>query len=336
MKILTYSDLEDIRFEHDCFKKIIEISNGKYYWIDIMYAFKIFCEKHDKFYQSFPNYFYSERQVAILDKLGVDYNYIDAGGNNFFQFVMGCTYRDKEPKFNDSIYPLIEKKTNNIYHINTFDRHVLFDMLSFSKAGLNGEQFFDFLKRYPDFNLHQIDRSGKNLLHHCLIQSAPFTITQYLIENKVNIQQIDKDGHNLLNLFSLMTFQKSHKKLFSQLLLELDISQEDRWGKNALNYWSEFITSEKVHSESKNTSIEWLKFSLSQINQHNFYYTEKSLPKVIQLIEKLNNELTPHLETYYADHTLTNIIPQSLVSLKSLKLDNELSIKKNNKNKLKI
>ena len=45
MKTLTYSDLEDIHFEHDCFKKIIEISNGKYYWIDIMYAFKIFCEK---------------------------------------------------------------------------------------------------------------------------------------------------------------------------------------------------------------------------------------------------------------------------------------------------
>ena len=336
MKTLTYSDLEDIHFEHDCFKKIIEISNGKYYWIDIMYAFKIFCEKHDKFYQSFPNYFYLERQLAVLDKLGIDYNYIDAGGNNFFQFVMGCTYRDKEPKFNEIIYPLIEKNTDNIYHVNKFDRHVLFDMLSFSKAGLNGEQFFDFLKRYPNFNLHQVDKGGKNLLHHCLIQSAPFSITQYLIENNVSIQQIDKDGHNLLNLFSLVTFQKSHKKLFSQLLLELDVSQEDRWGKNVLTYWAEFITSEKVHSESKNTSIEWLKFTLSQINQHNFYHNEENLPKIICIIENLNEQLRPHLIEYYSDHTLIDIIPQTLVSLRALKLDKELSINEGNKNRLKI
>jgi hypothetical protein len=290
------SKLNDIRHfkqPSKLFEMLIQPdSRGDYpYWKDIWEGIQIY---RDYNCHSSSEYFLSDDKFKEIEDLGLDYNHRDAGGNNFFQYVLGLPLTRgssgvKGPVLNNKKYIL--SKTKDISTPNDKNRNILFDLMSYSSAGVKGEQFFDYLKKYPELDIHIVDKGGKNLLFEALIMPAPFEVINHLIKNGVSLKQVDKEGVNLLHLFFSFGDGKESNKLFDKIFESLDnIAQRSRYGQTFIDFFIECVCSSSVRIDERKKYNHWLNRSLDKIVKGEFNKTKESMEEMAKTLQTRQEE----------------------------------------------
>lgn len=314
----TLSEIEDLKDSSKLFSILIEPTyRGDYpYWKDIWDGMKFFGRHNSLFDSLFDSiYFYDEKKLKDLEKLGLDYNYRDTGGNNFFQYAIGISKtrssESKDPNFARKAIEYIISKTEDICKPNNFNRNVLFDMLSYSAAGINGEEFFEFLEKYPGLDIHLVDKAGKNLMFEALLRPAPFPVINYLIENGISLTQVDNDNHNLIHIFFSFGKSKESIKLFDLLFESVDdISLKSKYGDSAIEFFITCAIDDKVHQDSRQRYNFWALKSLEKIEKGEFKKTEQCLNNMINVLEEHKDK--------YKSYSLKEDVLAYEMALKSL------------------
>lgn len=332
---LSY-ELRELKNKEDFFSLVTQPYRERLpYWSDIFSAYKSFYQYNENHYDSnkITKYFYSVENFKFLEELGWNYNFIDEGGNNFLQYIysLNRTKRDDDPSFGSESIKYVISKTENIYHSNKANKHLLFDMLGIIEAGMQGEIFFDFIKKYPKFDYHQISRDGKNLMFHLLLNNSPKEVIEFFIEKKVDITLIDNDGHTLLHMFGrLAGLTENNRQLFSLAMKSIDITKKNRWKENPLNSWLDFHTSDSVHSQSKPLYRKLITAALTHINRQDFFYNDKTLIDIEKILKKNKNKYLNSLKNYVDKDKYFKFEQQYLQAISTVRymsLDNKLSIK---------
>lgn len=305
-------EIESVSRKIDFFNFIISDNKYPLYWHEILSDLEVMCEKHPTLYCNLKTRFYQAQDFVILEDMGIDYNHLDAGGNNFLHFFWG-NRRDKNSHlflFDNDCHQYIASKTNDIYHLNNYKTSILFNMLKHSECGINGHVFFSFVEQYPSFDLNQLSLEGKNLINYALLESSPPEIIDYLIEKNVSITHIDKQKQSLLHLMPLTYYNSANKRFLSHFLLHLDISQEDQWKSTCIHNWLTFYTSENVHQSKKEGYLKWLKFTLDLIKNRQFLQTMNNTIYLQVLLNKSKKNL---LDVVYSQENreYANIFTQS-------------------------
>lgn len=288
----TLNDIDDLQDASKLFSILIQPTyRGDHpYWTDIWNGFKYFTKNKDQ--SLFDNvfgsmYFHDNQKLKALENFGLDYNHRDAGGNNFFQYVMGLSRSNKdEPQFRSKALEYIIDKTEDIYKPNHFNRNVLFDMLSYSIAGMDGKDFFAFIQKYPDFDIHLVDKAGKNLIFQALLINGPFPIIDYFIKNGVSLTQVDNDNHNLLHMFLSFGQNENNIKLFDMIFESVEsIAHKSKYGDSAIEFFISCSTDIEIHKETRDQYNFWTKHSLNKIIKGEFKTNEKNITDMIAILE---------------------------------------------------
>jgi ankyrin repeat protein len=239
------------------------------------------------------NYFYNDFDIKILEELGVDYNFRDYSGNNFFQYIMGVRNsgrndNKKEPVVWGNALDYVIGKTKDIYSPNNYGRNVLNDMMTYSGAGSNGEDFFNFIKKYPNFDLNLIDKSGRNLMFEAIMNPAPFAVIDYLLENNVSLSLVDKDGYNLLHLFIFNGNTKQMNKYFNVAFESLDnIAKKTKFNESFFELCVKLVVDDKVHVENNKKFRFWINKSFNKIINGEFKIKREVLVDLMDIFNQI-------------------------------------------------
>ncbi len=208
IKDITWNEIIEFFYEYLPHKKI----NHKYFW---------------------------GKDLTKLQKFGFDIDFEDSHGNTLLFYLYNKnSSKDKTLSFDTKD---IIKNTKKIYHINHFNENILFLMskklndVEWDKPEefLNGKNLVDFIKKYPDFNLHQVNKLGRNLIFNSLLNSIfPEKLVDFLIENNVDYSIKDNDGYNVLNLFSLINFNEKTSSFLLKIAQSVAIENENKFKAN--------------------------------------------------------------------------------------------------------
>jgi hypothetical protein len=286
----TINEIDDLQDSSKLFELLTQPTyRGDYpYWIDIWEGLTYFCRNNSLLDTRF---FYDDKKFKELEKFGLDYNHRDSGGNNFFQYALAVSKNrgsdSRDPKFIGEAMDYIISKTDDICKPNSYNRNILFDMLSHSAAGIDGEEFFQFLKQHPGLDIYIIDKGGKNLLFEAILRPAPHPVINYLIEKGVPLNQIDNDSHNLLHMFFSFGKGKNSVKLFDTIFESIDdISLKNKYGDSAIEFFITCAVDNKVHQESRDRYNFWTQKSLEKLTKGEFKKDEKIIQNMINILEK--------------------------------------------------
>ena len=221
------------------------------------------------------------------------------------------------------------KTTTKLYHINQYNENILFFMcknlnqLDWETPDdfLNGKNLVDFIKKHPKFNIHQTNKLGRNLLFECLLNSVfPEKLVSFLIESNVDYTIKDKDGYNVLNLFSLMNFNQSSSKCFLKFTEKNDITNKNKFNDTCISNWLSFIKSDK-HNQRNKTYYNWLNFTFENIQNEQISVNNKDY--LINLLSEYTEIESP-------------LLLSTIGFLKYKKLDEKLSSNTKKEKKIKL
>lgn len=249
----------------------------------------------DFFYEYLPhkkidNKYFWGKDLIKLQKFGFDIDFEDSHGNTLLFYLYNKnSSKDKTLSFDTKD---IIKNTKKIYHINHFNENILFLMSKKlndvewdnPEDFLNGKNLVDFIKKYPNFNLNQVNKLGRNLIFNSLLNSIfPEKLVDFLIENNVDYSIKDNNGYNVLNLFSLINFNEKSSSFLLKIAQSVAIENENKFKDNCISNWLSFIKSDPYHQKNK-TYNNWLNFVFENIQNESIYIKNKDL-----LINKLND-----------------------------------------------
>lgn len=297
-------------------------------WDEIFEGFDFINDRSNTLWGKIPRHFYMPDSFKELEGMGLDYNHKDQYGNQFFHYIMEKLDTQRPGKesriFGTAIIPGILEKTNNIYELNWGGRHILFNMMTYSSAGVEGEEFKEMLSKYPEFDLHLVDKTGKNLFHYALLKNSPHQLVDFLLEKKLDTHLIDKDGYSVLNYFSLEGFNKYKMNLFSNLIRELDITHENKHRSSCVSDWIDFVISDNVREDSKKSYAYWLNFTCKKIIDKDFLYTNKTLDYLLTKLEdnKINYFSQLHfLNDQQEIKTIKSNYSNAITAIKKIKIE---------------
>jgi hypothetical protein len=313
-------------------------------WDDIFEGFDLINDRNSSLGGTIPRNFYMPDSFKQLEVMGLDYNHKDEYGNQFFHYIMdkleNQTVKVGSRMYGEAILPYLLAKTENIYELNWGGRHILFNMMTYSTAGVQGEKFKEMLQQYPNFDLHIVDKGGKNLFHYALLKNSPPQLIDFLLEKKVDTHLVNKDSYNALNYFSLAGFNHYQKNLFSTLIRELDISHETVHKGTCISDWIEFVSSDSVNRDNKKNPAFWLNFACKKIVEKDFLYTNDTLSYLLKTLE--SNKVKYFSELYVVGDNdtvkeLKTNYTHAITAVKTMKLELLLPEKSlQDKHKVKI
>lgn len=289
-------EIENNHVDKETFSVIINNNSNPLTWNEIMkylaYATEATYSKKEEKGVYAKKYFIIPTDLTYLEDLGIDYNHIDSLGNNFLHYIYECSNTTSSPlRFYEEVRDYVTSKTHNVYHINNKGITILFNAISFLTSGINQKHFFDLLEKYPNFDLHHRDNSGRNLLNHALAYHSPLEITQFFFDKELSRTHTFGDNQNTLETFSFLGFDEKHVQWLTQLIKEIDITSDPTFKHSFLSNWMNFYISDTVHQSNKSQYIKWINTTLSLISQGEFLYTSDS-------INVLHNFLTSKQATY--------------------------------------
>jgi hypothetical protein len=298
-----YNDLRDLSEDKETFAFLTETlksySKGskhrpageevRPYWFEIM-EFMIYRHtKCGEYIRDFPKFFYQKDHLQILDNLGIDYNYIDNSGKNFFLYYLysqnNSTY-NKDFKFNESLEKEIVKRTANPYLIDGSGQHALFHKTTILAGGLDASNFIEFHQQFPDLDLHLIDTSGNNLLNYALMGSN-ISLAQHLIANNISIHHVNEKNNTVLFPFIFLAPISDNKRLFQQLVQHVDISQKDKNNETVLDTlfsWSDLDS--KLATETRSKSRDWIAVFCESVNNQSIFLNNDSAKILLEVMQQ--------------------------------------------------
>ncbi len=288
----TFREIRDLQEPSKLFEILTQPDRrGDYpYWTDIWHGIQHYRDFNCK---SNSEYFLSVDKIKELENYGLDYSYRDAAGNNFLHYCLGLSRsrnrenRVKEPYIETPVEKYIIESTKEVWKPNNYNRNILFELLSYSSAGVKGEEFFNYVTSYPELDIHIIDKSGRNLMFQALMNPAPFPVINYLVENNISLKQVDKEGFNLLHVFISFNKGTEAKKLFGKIFEEIEnIAQKNKYKETFIDHFIDCIGHKDVHKDSQEKYKYWLKVSLNKIIKGEFKKTTESLEGMLKVLEK--------------------------------------------------
>lgn len=291
-----FREIQNLQEPSKLFELLIQPDfRGEYpYWKDIWTGIQYYRDLNCK---SNSRYFTSIDKLKEIEKFGLDYSYRDVAGNNFFKYIMGLPLsgNDKEPRLEEKVKDYVIENTKDIWKPNNYNRNILFDLLSYSSAGIKGEVFINYVSIYPELDLHIIDKSGRNLMFQALLNPAPFPVINYLIDSGLSLKNVDKEGFNLLHLFFSFNKGKEAEKLFNKIFEEVEnIAQKNRYNETFIDHFIECICSSEVHIDSRTKYNFWTNKALNKIINGEFNKTKEALEGMIQVLEKNKKNYNMH------------------------------------------
>lgn len=273
------------------------------------------------------NKYFWNKDLEKLEKFGFNPDFEDSNGNTLL-FYLFSKHSTKDNTLSFDLKSLI-KTTTKLYHINQYNENILFFMcknlnqLDWETPDdfLNGQNLVDFIKKHPKFNIHQTNKLGRNLLFECLLNSVfPEKLVSFLIESNVDYTIKDKDGYNVLNLFSLMNFNQSSSKCFLKFTEKNDITNKNKFNDTCISNWLSFIKSDK-HNQRNKTYYNWLNFTFENIQNEQISVNNKDY--LINLLSEYTEIESP-------------LLLSTIGFLKYKKLDEKLSSNTKKEKKIKL
>ena len=266
-------------------------TKDSYFWHEIMEKLSFYINSNYKDPKSFKNVFTSSIDFKQLEELKINYNYKDNLGNNFLRFIFeNCHNRYIELAFLNNALDYIIEKTDDIYYLNNNNENLLFSMIEPRNAGLNGEEFFKFIKRFPKFDLHQKNKLGQNLINKAIFLQSDENIINYLIENNLSINHIDNNGNNLISNMIFSSYNKQNISLFNYLFDKNDITLVSSFEENALDIWLKQVKRDKL-SHSGKQAVKWINLFLTNCIEKDLSYEYRTniLDYIENNYEKISN-----------------------------------------------
>lgn len=323
--INSHKNLKEINDESKVFEFLTQ---GETDWDNIFEGFKEFKQNNNKFYGNFPTTLFSDKNLNLFDKMGIDYNYKDCYGNNFLHYIYKMKDEGYSLNFNkqcliaQSFVDLVIGKTHDIYSLGQQEKSLLFYMIGHHNSGIVGEEFVKFCEKYPKFDLHAKDSNGKNLLHHALIKNSYPEVVSFLLKENVSTACVDEDKNTLLHTFPLVNYNKISIKLFNTLIKEIDITVKNTWNQTPLDDWKDFCLSDEVAAETKKSASYWMMNVCKKIINKDFLYTNKSLTNLAKIF---NNRQTEYFNavTKFLDEApeAIKLYKQAYITIKCIKME---------------
>ncbi len=275
----------------------IDSKGDKAYWKDIFEASSVFfsCNGMSQLMKKYPS---EDDLKSLINDYNFDINHIDRGGNNLLMYILSTknSPRDGYPMYDNWIDYLMTK-TDNLLLSNKGNENLLYSFTSIHTCGVNGKNFFKFLEKVYNtkldlnnttvsikegFNFNQENTLGRNVLFHCLMNSAPKEVMEFYLDHGVKIDLIDKDGYNLLYFLDKYSVKGVYgdfaKKLFNRVFESLENPfSKNKYGESFIEQLMSFVKDEKVHRENKERYADWLKVAFNKIAKNEFNLNEKSL-----------------------------------------------------------
>lgn len=295
------------------------VTKDSYFWHEIIEKMSFYIQSNYADPQYLKNVFITKDDFQQLEALNIDFNYKDNLGNNFLRFIFeNRSHKYIELSFLDKAIEYIIDKIDNIYALNNNDEHLLFSMIEPSNAGLHGEDFFKFINKFPEFDLHQKNRRGQNLLNKAIFSNSDESIINYFIKNNLSIDHIDSNGNNLISNMIFSSYNKQNIDLFDYLFDKNDITIISKFNDNILDLWINQIKRNPEYHGAKQ-AVKWINHFLKNCAhrqltpeyKHNiFTYLDKNMSNFYNISEKTTNNAQLAFST-----------------LLSQKIDNELNAK---------
>ena len=291
------------------------------FWWEIMEGIEYYFNYNEYNNKHFQKYVFKDEDLAFLTELGVDFNHRDRGGQAFINYIYGLSKGGKVKDLTiwDEVKLHLAKQTKDFDKNDNWNRNVLFDLMTYQDGGVNGEILFKILEDFPKLDLYAVDNQGRNLLFHAIMNPAPFNVINFLIDSKVNLNQIDKDGYSLLHMFHFMSVSKESKPIFEVIFESLDnIGLRNKYGDNFFDSILLGMTDLKAQTHIFKRDIEWFELISDKIIKGEF-------KKTIECIDSLEKSMTKYSEQDLIKLSQENKLKykEVLVSLNYFKLKSE-------------
>lgn len=282
-------------------RKILEEKNEKNIFSLISQPVKDECilwpEILEKFQEFLPHksidkrYFWGN-DLSILEQFGFDIDFEDSFGNTLL-FHLFSRQSNKTLSFE---LKDILKRTKKLYHINHANENILFFMASninqvpweSAKDFASGQNLIDFIEKNPKLNIHQFNKSNKNILNYLLVHMGfKEELFDYLVNKGVSINHTDTDGYNLLNIFPIIAFQENAAERFLMLCQHNDITNETRYKENCISTFISFLSSVDNFNNA-DSHVDWLTFIFNHIISGDIPVKNKE--KLISTLENDTNK----------------------------------------------
>jgi ankyrin repeat protein len=236
-------------------------------------------------------YYYSSNDFKLLEDLGIDYEHKDYYGNKFLMFALnqrrGSIYNKKDFSFPEEGIKYILNKTTNVYELTSGNENILFKYMNLADGGLDGKRFFELIKKYPLLDIHLVNSDGNNLLNLAISNGCMF-VANWLIEQNISINHINKRGNNLLNEFLFLSASGDHFEFFDELLKKIDIIP--KCGDSFLETNIDWMLAKEMQQETKVKSQKWVEHILKKIDNGEWYQTDENRVRLKSLLSKKLNE----------------------------------------------
>jgi hypothetical protein len=281
-------EISDLKDKSKLFSILINPDNYKYppSWDDIIKKIQFFYEKNEHNRQEWKSYISDNKDFELLESVGLNYDYIDNYDHNFLHYIFIAKKSKEKELLNiigDKPIQYVLKKTSNVGQISLSDQNILFHYTAPYISDVKAENFLKLCAEYPELSIHQVNSQGNNLINKSLMEGN-INLANVLIENNVSVTHINKNNRNLLWNFLFLGCGKETKKLFSQLLLQIDIGYKKGKDENLIETWCDWISAPEVKDPKKYN--EWLEFTFKKISKGEFLYDKKSLDNLIKSLSK--------------------------------------------------
>lgn len=163
--------------------------------------------------------------IKLLIKNGANINDMDNNNQTIlFKFIGNVSYFGDIPDIETIKYLInnginithTDKDGNTIIHINLFKEHIPIFI--------------------PKLNINKLNNNDENLLFNYIRKSSQnddFECLDDYIKHGVNINQINKDGRNILHIVSMLN---KHKMVHLLINNDINVNHQDNYGNTPLHY----------------------------------------------------------------------------------------------------
>lgn len=259
------------------------------YWFEIMEFMVYRYQKCGEYHRDFPKFFYQKEHLQILDNMGIDYNYIDQSGKNFFLYYLysknNPTY-NKDFTFNDTLEEEILNRTANAYLIDKSGQNALFYKTTILAGGIDASDFITFHQKLPELDIHLVNDKGDNLFY-LAANSCNIALCNHLIEQNISINHTNQKNQTVLFPFVFHSAIGDTRKLFKELVQTVDISQKNDKDETVLDIWFSWgDIDSKLAKETRLKSLEWIDLFSQCVNNHAIYITPNSSKILLEVMNK--------------------------------------------------
>ena len=283
----------------EVFQTLISDTTRKVRWAEVLNSIYSFYVTHPTFYLSnIRQNIFKKEDFKLFEAIGIDYNYVDYEGRNFLQHIVyENTHRyNRENDHRKFLFPdigfeYVIERTKDIYHLDRFGRHILFDMLEVSQTGLEAEYFSEFITKYPPQTLDLHDITHRNLINFAIYRDN-VALINYLIDRGVSYTHVTEDNETVLTDYPFMPHNKAAIKLFKKLALTVDIAFDT--DRSFLHSAFRYIDSDN-ESEVRKKYRAWAQTALTLISEGEFYYTQESLKRLEAIFIELKSDYPEYI-----------------------------------------